>query len=81
MRGPQSIAYAFNRLVDGSLWLTIILFFTALIPLSAQSVPDYNWLKGVDLGSAGIFSLNNIAISVDADSKGNVYVLTFGGIT
>ena len=79
MRGPQSIAYAFNRLVDGSLWLTIILFFTALIPLSAQSVPDYNWLKGVDLGSAGIFSLNNIAISVDADSKGNVYVLTFGG--
>src|SRR5690606_34166091 len=79
MRGSQTIASAFFPLANRSLCLLIFFFFSVVFSGYAQSVPVYDWQKQVNLGTAGITSLGNIVISIDTDSNGNVYVLTFGG--
>ncbi len=43
-----------------------------------NTVPAYDHLTGVDLGTAGTSSLENIIISVAVDSQGFIYTLSFG---
>ena len=42
------------------------------------AVPDYEHLSGVDLGTAGTSSTENIIISIAVDSQGYIYTLSFG---
>src|SRR5690554_6900378 len=90
MRGLASIASAI-LLRAGSLdsfyshrsiilFLLIGFFFKPVCSYSQHTdIPDYSHERAVPRGSAGISSLNNIIISLDTDSSGNLYVLTFGG--
>jgi sugar lactone lactonase YvrE len=61
------------------LWVIFIfsLFFSSW-GVVGQTNPKYSWEKSVDMGIAGISSLDKLVISVDVDSKGNIYALTFG---
>ncbi|WP_026914971.1 HYR domain-containing protein [Christiangramia portivictoriae] len=65
---------SFLRKVCISLFL--ILFFS--VNSFGQTEPDFKWLDDYSLGSGGLGNEGGIVISVDTDSEGNVYVLTFG---
>ncbi|MFV8282544.1 HYR domain-containing protein [Christiangramia marina] len=65
---------SFLRKVCISLFL--ILFFSA--NSFGQAEPSFNWLDDYSLGSGGPGNEGGIVISIDTDSEGNVYVLTFG---
>jgi len=58
--------------------LLLSLFFLIIFNGFGQTEPTFNWLNDVSLGSGGLGNEGGIVISVDTDSEGNVYVLTFG---
>jgi len=57
--------------------LTFLMVFAGW-SVVGQTNPTYSWEKAVFMGTAGVSSLDKLVISVDVDSKGNIYALTFG---
>ncbi|HER40915.1 MAG TPA: hypothetical protein ENO10_06815, partial [Salinimicrobium catena] len=60
--------------------LFILLFSPGSFSLQGQILPDYNWLRKVDLPTVSGSSLNteDITIAIAHDRAGNIYTLTVG---
>ena len=80
---PTNFTFTFRLLSlyrNTSLFLLIFLlnFTLGFGQQPENTVPDYDWLDFYNLGNADAVSPENLVISIDTDSQGFVYILTFG---
>ncbi len=80
---PTNFTFTFRLLPlnrNTSLFLLVFLlnFTLGFGQQPENTVPDYDWLDFYNLGNADAESPENLVISIDTDSQGFVYILTFG---